>query len=77
MNLEARSLAGLKAYPAGSPVAIQSLAQRLGISDGEILEAATALELRRPGNDDAVTIVKRPTQVKTVKRSTCRGRRCR
>jgi hypothetical protein len=41
MNLEARILAGLKAYPAGSPVAVQSLAQPLGISDGEILEAAT------------------------------------
>jgi hypothetical protein len=34
-----------------------TLAQCLGISDGEILEAATALELRRPGEDYAVTIV--------------------
>jgi hypothetical protein len=36
MNLEARILAELNAYPAGSPVAVQSLAQRPGISDGEI-----------------------------------------
>jgi hypothetical protein len=46
MNFEARILAELKTYPAGSSVAVQSLAQRLGITDGEILEAATALELR-------------------------------
>ena len=57
MNLEARILAELKTYPAGSSVAGQSLAQRLGITDGEIPEAATALELRRPGEDYTVTIV--------------------
>jgi predicted RNA-binding Zn ribbon-like protein len=55
MNLEARILAELEAYPAGSPVAVQSLAQRLGVSDGEILEAATALELRPTLRQDNAT----------------------
>jgi hypothetical protein len=66
MNREARNLAELKTCSAGSSVAVQSLAQRLGITDGEIIEAATALELRRPGETTLSRSSRRPTQVKTV-----------
>jgi hypothetical protein len=59
MNLEARIVAALKTCAAGSPVAVQSLAHRFGITEGEILKAAAVLVLRRPGEDCAVTIVKK------------------
>jgi hypothetical protein len=61
MCLADRLIAALKTYPPGSPIAVPILARRLCCSEGEILSAAVALEMRESGDKMLITVTtKRP-----------------
>jgi hypothetical protein len=58
-ELTDKILACLRGHPDGEPVPLEELARELGCDEDEIVSAATALESRKVGDRDVVSIISR------------------
>lgn len=52
-------MAELRTQPPGVPIAVKSLAERLGCSADEVLAASEGLQQREPGDEQLITVVKK------------------